>query len=84
MPYQKHSTTTEENTQGTGSQDDWKKEVVPRLPAQLEEQAKTLKAFERCREISSATDLLRGLLASAFLSAFEYVERFNRLGRCVG
>jgi len=80
MPYQKHSTTTEENTQGTGNQDDWKKEVVPRLPAQLEEQAKKLKAFERCREISSATDLLRGLLAYVYTAhSFQHLSMWSVL-----
>ena len=58
MPYQKHHTTTEDLSQGSDSQDDWTKEVLPRLPATLEEQAMKLKAFERSRKIGSATDLL--------------------------
>lgn len=44
-------------------QDDWNQQVVPLLPANLEQQAHTLKAFQRVRQISSASDLLRGLLA---------------------
>src|SRR5204863_9400921 len=66
MPPQKHHTTTEESSQTIGSQDDWTKEVVPHLPAQVEEQAKKLKALERERSISSATDLLGGLLAYVY------------------
>ena len=55
-----------ESSQTIGSQDDWTKEVVPHLPAQVEEQAKKLKALERERSISSATDLLGGLLAYVY------------------
>jgi hypothetical protein len=58
MPDQEHHTTTEEISQGSGGQDDWRKEIIPRLPANLEEQAMKLKAFERSRKIVSATDLL--------------------------
>jgi Transposase DDE domain len=68
MPYQKHHTTAEGNMQENGSLDDWTKEVVPRLPIQLEEQARKLKAIEREREISSASDLLRGLLAYVYVA----------------
>ena len=63
MPDQQHHTTTENLSQGSGSQDEWSKEILPRLPAHLEEQAMQLKAFERSRKIVCATDLLRGLLA---------------------
>ena len=66
MPDQQHHTTTEDISQGSGSQDDWRKEIIPRLPANLEEQAIKLKAFERSRKIVSATDLLRGLLAYVY------------------
>jgi hypothetical protein len=80
MPYQKHHTTAEENVQGTQSEDDWKTEVVPRLPAQLEEQAKKLKAFERCREIGSAADLLRGLLAYVYTThSFQHLSMWSVL-----
>lgn len=80
MPYQKHHTIAEDNAQGTESQDDWKTEVVPHLPAQLEEQAKKLKALERCREIRCAADLLRGLLAYVYTThSFQHVSMWSVL-----
>jgi hypothetical protein len=41
----------------------WEVEVVPQLPERLEEQARSLKAYQRFREIKRASDLLRALLA---------------------
>ena len=41
----------------------WETEIVPQLPAKLDEQARLLKAYQRYREIARASDLLRALLA---------------------
>src|SRR5215472_15997518 len=60
--------------------DDWTREVVPRLPAHLEHQAKELKAFERHRQVSSATDLLRGLLAYVYaVHSFQHLSIWSVL-----
>ena len=58
-----HSSSAQERAASALVNDQWTSEVVPRLPKQVNEQAKRLKAFVRVREVKSATDLLRGLLA---------------------
>ena len=80
MPYQKHHTTREAYEQTVGDQDDWSKQVLPRLPANLEEQAMKLKAVERSRKISRASDLLRGLLAYVYTAhSFEHLSIWSVL-----
>lgn len=50
------------------SADLWSSEVVPLLPADLEQHARILGAFRRRRALACATDLLRALLASVLLT----------------
>ena len=80
MPDRKYHTQTDEKVQEIGDQDDWAKEIVPRLPVHLEEQAKKLKAIERCREIGKASDLLRGLLAYVYVThSFQHLSMWSVL-----
>jgi hypothetical protein len=80
MPYQNYDTTREQVTQELASQDEWSKEVLPRLPAQMQEQAMKLKAFERSRQIRTVGDLLRGLLAYVSTAhSFQHVGLWSLL-----
>lgn len=60
--------------------EDWQQEIVPRLPANLQAQASTLKALRRRRQIGCATDLLRGLLAYVYtVHSFEHLSIWSVL-----
>ena len=61
MPQRDHSSLWLANAQCTADQD-WPRLVEQRLPAELEAQARPLKAFQRARGVPSALPLLRGLL----------------------
>lgn len=66
MPVRSHHTAAVEPPQSFALVEDaWSTEVVPQLPAELADQARTLKAFVRVRGIACVTDLLRALLAFA-------------------
>ena len=72
-----HSTQASANAE-EGQQDElWRREVGPRLPSDLVEKAKELKAFERVRGIGDPLDLLRGLLAYVLCAQ---ASSFRRLG----
>ena len=72
-----HSTQAAANPK-EGHQDElWRREVGPRLPSNLVEKAKELKAFERVRGIADPLDLLRGLLAYVLCAQ---ASSFRRLG----
>jgi hypothetical protein len=63
MPVLSHHTASALAVQSAAHAPDcWRDEVVPRLPDQFEQQARSLKAFQRKRAFASPTDLLRGLL----------------------
>jgi hypothetical protein len=64
MPVPSHHTATTPPLQlpPLGS-DSWATEIVPRLPANLDQQARSLKAFVRIRGLACPSDLLRALLA---------------------
>ncbi len=55
MPPKTYDTTTSDLLQSEQPRDDWSREVIARLPENWEEQARTLKAFERSRQVRSAT-----------------------------
>ncbi len=61
MPQRDHQSVWAADPQCTADQD-WQRLVEQRLPAELEAQARQLKAFQRARGLPSALHLLRGLL----------------------
>jgi hypothetical protein len=81
MPHRTHDTTTSERLQAASCPaDDWTREVVTRLPDNVQQQAMKLKAFERSRQIRSATDLLRGLLAYVYtVHSFQHLSIWSVL-----
>ena len=80
MPHAIHHTTRSPQVQAASQSQEWEKEVVPRLPARLEQEAHALKAFERAREIRSASDLLRGLLAYVYtVHSFTHLSMWSVL-----
>jgi DDE family transposase len=64
MPVRSHHTDSAATPQVADlGGDAWTTEVLCRLPAALDQQARTLKAFQRTRGLASPSDLLRALLA---------------------
>src|SRR2546421_13010953 len=61
MPQRDHDNRWPADPQCPADQD-WQRLVEERLPAELEAQARELKAFQRVRGLPSAQHLLRGLL----------------------
>ncbi len=61
MPQRDHHSAFAFSEQSSQDQD-WQQLVEQRLPAELEAQARQLKAFQRARGLPSALHLLRGLL----------------------
>ncbi|HJZ48804.1 MAG TPA: transposase [Roseiflexaceae bacterium] len=72
MPVRSHHTRSSIRRQSPPTApDSWISEVVPRLPSDLDQQARQLQAFQRARAFACPADLLRGLLLYA-LSPFGF------------
>lgn len=79
MPQRDHSSVWPAQPQSTADQD-WQRLVEERLPAELEAQARALKAFQRARSMPSALHLLRGLLYYVLShSSLREVSAWSRL-----
>jgi hypothetical protein len=79
MPHRDHASVLPAEPQATAEQD-WQRLVEERLPADLEDQAQALKAFQRPRSLPSALHLLRGLLYSVLShSSLRDVSVWSRL-----
>ena len=64
MPVHSHHTQFAPALQATDVVGDaWATEIVPGLPLTLDQQAQSLKAFQRIRGVACPADLLRALLA---------------------
>ncbi len=81
MPCTPHDTTAPDPMQASpAAAEEWATEVVARLPANMQQQARVLKAFERSRQIRSASDLLRGLLAYVYtVHSFQHLSIWSLL-----
>lgn len=80
MPAPTEAQSLSEHKQIVPTTEEWARTVVPRLPAHLDHHARVLKAFERRRQVSSATDLLRGLLAYVFVvHSFQHLSIWSVL-----
>lgn len=64
MPVQSHHNVSDAHLQSLDLLgDSWSTEVLPLLPAQLDQQARSLKAFQRQRGLTCSAELLRAILA---------------------
>ncbi len=81
MPHKTQDTISPEPMQATATlADEWAREVVARLPENMQQQARVLKAFGRSRQIRSASDLLRGLLAYVYtVHSFQHLSIWSLL-----
>ena len=81
MPRKTQDMISQEPMQATATlADEWATEVVTRLPENMQQQARVLKAFERSRQIRSASDLLRGLLAYVYtVHSFQHLSIWSLL-----